>query len=145
MASDEHIQQEAQRLRTILDLDPHGLSRYLVDAAGGHDARMELINTALSLARCVALDVMLDMEAQAHGYGVCNQTGEASAGTIHHGDADEERALVFHLYATAQAAEKCVDALCNTQTRFSKNWAKADKAPNSLTADKYLQKISKLK
>ena len=142
MATDKQIQDEAHRLLDTLKLDHHGLSYHMVGEAGGHDARMELIDDLLSLARCVALDVMNDMGTVAYGYKVCDQTGDAPG---HNGEPDEERALAYHLYATGTAAGRCMEDIQDAKTRFKKAWAKADKAPHKLTAEEYLRKISKLK
>jgi hypothetical protein len=131
----------ADRLLAILDLDPSDIAADIVQAADGHDGRMDLVKSLLDLAAAVASEVGDDMEAMADGYDVDRETGETHDGN---GPEEEARAYALHLFACGQAANAAAVACWKASEAFTKAERDAAALPDELTAEDFVATLKTL-
>jgi hypothetical protein len=131
----------ADRLLAILDLDPSDIAADIVQAADGHDARLDLIRNLLTLAAAVADEVNGDMIEFGNGYRVCPETGDTHAGN---GTEDEGRGLALHQFATAAAAGSAAAACSRVLEAFNCDVDAAEQVPNEINAEDYVAKLKAL-
>lgn len=131
----------ADRLLAILDLDPSDLAPDMVQAADGHDARLDMVKSLLALAAAIASQVGDDMIAVGDGYDVDRETGETHSGN---GTEDEGRALALHQYACAAAANKAAFALWAAEEAFDRSREAADAIPSDVTAEDFVKAYADL-
>lgn len=131
----------ASRLLALLDLDPSDLAASVVQAADGHDGRMDLIKSLLDLAAAVASEVGDDMEAMGDGYDVDRETGETHDGN---GPEEEARAYALHLYACGEAANDAARACWKASEAFTAAEGDATALPDELTAEDFVAALKTL-
>jgi hypothetical protein len=131
----------ASLMLAILSLDPSDIAADLVQAADGHDGRMDLVRSLLDLAAAVASEVGDDMEAMADGYDVDRETGETHRGN---GPEEEARAYALHLYACGEVANDAARACWKASEAFTAAEAKADALPSEFTAEEFVATLKTL-
>jgi hypothetical protein len=131
----------ADRLLAILSLDPSDLAADIVQAADGHDGRMNLIKSLLDLTAAIASEVGDDMEAMGDGYDVDRETGETHGGN---GPEEEARAYALHLYTCGEAANDAARACWKASEAFTAAEGDATALPDEVSAQDFVAALKTL-